>query len=163
MTSQLSKAAERLFCSLFVAPLLRSLSYGEFQFAYTPGRGARDAILFFVLTWLVAFSNGQRVAVYCSDVSGAFDRVSSDRLMGKLASSGIHPRILAVLNDWLAPQNARVVVKRLLFRRYSHGQHGIPRHCLGTMFVEFILCRRTSTNRSVTFSRGNICRRFKRF
>ena len=48
LTSQMSKAAERLLCSLFVPPLLRSLSYGVFQFAYTPGRGARDAILYFI-------------------------------------------------------------------------------------------------------------------
>ena len=109
LTSQLSKAVERFICTLFLPPLQRTLSFGQFQFAYMPGRGARDAILFIVLSWLRAFGAGQRVALYCSDVAGAFDRVPAERLSAKLASSEIHPKHLAVLADWLEPRSARVV------------------------------------------------------
>ena len=109
LTSQLSKAVERFICSIFLPPLYRDLSFGAFQFAYTPGRGARDAILFVTMSWLSAFGAGQRVALYCSDVAGAFDRVSAERLLAKRASSDLHPKILIVLEDWLAPRSAYVV------------------------------------------------------
>eukprot|EP00959_Pyramimonas_sp_CCMP1952_P393902 8253593-Pyramimonas_sp.AAC.1 len=61
------------------------------------------------MCWLRAFGEGRRVALYCSDVAGAFDRVSAGRLLDKLASSDIHPEIIAVLADWLAPRSAYVV------------------------------------------------------
>ena len=63
-----------------------------------------------VLTWLRAMAQGNRIAVYCSDVSGAFDRVPADRLLDKLRVRGVHERILAVLRSWLAPRSAAVVV-----------------------------------------------------
>ena len=110
LTAQISKAAERLFSSLFVPRLFHELRFGEHQFAYTPGRGARDALLFLVMSWLRAFAMRQRVAVYCSDVAGAFDRVSATRLCAKLAAACLPASLLAVLKDWLSARSARVVV-----------------------------------------------------
>ena len=106
LTAQISKAAERLLAELFTPHLLRTVGTG---FAYTPGRGARDAILYFILEWITAFSQRYRIAVYCSDVSGAFDKVPSRRLLLKLERAGVHPRILAVLESWLVARRAQVV------------------------------------------------------
>ena len=36
----------------------------------------RWLVAFLVLTWIDAIARGKRVAVYCSDVAGAFDRMS---------------------------------------------------------------------------------------
>eukprot|EP00969_Alexandrium_andersonii_P066713 2941370-Alexandrium_andersonii.AAC.1 len=49
----------------------------------------------FLLVWLEALGAGHRVAVYCSDVSGAFDKVSTERLPAKLRSAIPHPKILS--------------------------------------------------------------------
>eukprot|EP00969_Alexandrium_andersonii_P281732 12454562-Alexandrium_andersonii.AAC.1 len=84
-------------------------AFGHSQFAYCPGRGARDAILVFVLTWLSALAAGHRVAVYCSDVSGAVDKVCASRLVSKLRAAQLHPRILRVLESWLGPRSATVI------------------------------------------------------
>ena len=46
----------------------------------------------------------------CSDVSGAFDRVSTERLLAKLQNSGVHPKIVKVLQSWLGERSASVVV-----------------------------------------------------
>ena len=70
LTPQLSKAAERLIGSLFLPFLHFSCAFGASQFAYTPGRGARDALLYYVLSWICAINFGKKVAIYCSDVSG---------------------------------------------------------------------------------------------
>eukprot|EP00969_Alexandrium_andersonii_P303127 13399189-Alexandrium_andersonii.AAC.1 len=56
-------------------------------------------------------AQGHAVAVYCADVSGAFDRVPADRLCGKLAAAGVDRALLRVLASWLARRSARVVVQ----------------------------------------------------
>ncbi len=60
---------------------------------------------------MTALEDGKRVGLYCSDVSGAFDRVPAERLLRKLAATGLHPRLLAVLQSWLGDRSAVVVVK----------------------------------------------------
>ena len=58
----------------------------------------------------LAISRGFRVGLYCSDVAGAFDRVPSERLLSKLRAKGVHPKILKLLEDWLASRCALVIV-----------------------------------------------------
>jgi hypothetical protein len=110
LTSQLSKAVERVLRSFFKPFLLKNVAFGENQFAYTPERGARDALAHLLITWSSAMSKGRKVAVYCSDVSGAFDRVKLCRLAAKLKAKRIHPKIIEVLVSWLRNRKARVVV-----------------------------------------------------
>ena len=50
------------------------------------------------------------VRLYCSDVSGAFDRVCEARLADKLRRLGLHPQIFGLLLSWLAPRTSVVVV-----------------------------------------------------
>lgn len=90
--------------------LIRTGSFGQNQFAYTPGRGARDVLAMLLLTWLPALASGKRIAVYCSDVTGAFDRVELKRLVAKMKAKKLHPKIVAVLTSWLRQRVAHVVV-----------------------------------------------------
>ena len=89
LTSQLSKLVERILRGLFL-PTLERNAFGTFQFAYRSGRGARDAIAFYVLSWIEAFNHGQKIGLYASDVSGAFDKVSASLLLYKLEAFGLH-------------------------------------------------------------------------
>jgi hypothetical protein len=50
------------------------------------------------------------VGVFCSDVSGAFDRVSMERLTSKLELTGLHPDAVRFLTSWLADRTSRVVL-----------------------------------------------------
>ena len=52
----------------------------------------------------------RKIAVYCSDVAGAFDRVNKDRFIAKLAAKKVHPTIIAVIGYWLRNRTAKVVV-----------------------------------------------------
>jgi hypothetical protein len=85
-------------------------SFGHNQFAYTPGRGARDALAVLVLTWARALAATHKVAVYCSDVSGAFDRVRGERIIAKLKTNKLHPDIISALSSWLRQRTSRIVV-----------------------------------------------------
>jgi hypothetical protein len=110
LTAQLSKAMERLLGVLFTPFLTKNVSYGPNQFAYMTGRGARDALAYMVLVWVQALALGRKVAVYCSDVSGAFDRVRVRRLLEKLKAKNLHPDMIAVVESWLRDRRAHVVV-----------------------------------------------------
>ena len=80
------------------------------QFAYEKEKGARDALAYIVLTWIVALNSRCKIGVYCSDVSGAFDRVSTETLLKKLEAKGIHPFLLKLAASWLQSRKASVLV-----------------------------------------------------
>ncbi len=110
LTSQVSKACERILSDLFQPHFEKAGLYGPRQFAYMKGRGHRDALLLNVLQWLLWLELGNIVGLYCSDVSGAFDRVCKELLGYKLRSSGLPSRIVAVLESWLDDRVAEVIV-----------------------------------------------------
>ena len=110
LTAQLSKVVERLFL-LMVTPFIttRGLS-GLNQFAYTKKRGARDVLALLALKCVAILDKGRKVAIYCSDVAGAIDRVSSKRLLDKLEAKGIDSKVIKVIGSWLESRRASVVV-----------------------------------------------------
>ncbi len=110
LTSQVSKVVERTVGRLFLPKLQSDGVYGEKQFAYSTGRGHQDALALSVLSWLQSLEEGKMVALYCSDVSGAFDRVCEERIGEKLERSGLHPQVLKLLKSWLEPRSSVVVL-----------------------------------------------------
>ena len=110
LTAELAKVVERLILSLFEPYLAATMTFGENQFAYTKQRGARDALAQLVLTRIEALALGRKIGVYCSDVSGAFDRVKAERLVAKLRAAKVRPEIVAVIESWLRSRPAHVVV-----------------------------------------------------
>jgi hypothetical protein len=110
LTSQLSKATERFLGASFFPALENADAYGEHQFAYRKKRGARDVLAYVTLEWITALNDRCNVAVYCSDVSGAFDRVDTQRLTDKLKAAGLEERTVKVVNSWLQPRTGQVVV-----------------------------------------------------
>ena len=96
LTAQASKTMERILLSLFMPYVVKHGSFGPNQFAYTPERGARDAIAYGVLDWITALARGFKVDLCCSDVSGAFDRVDRNCLIEKLKVAKVHPALVAV-------------------------------------------------------------------
>ena len=48
---------------------------------------------------------------YCSDVSGAFDRVRAEKLLEKLRCKGVHPAFVDLAGSWLQQRSAQVVVE----------------------------------------------------
>lgn len=111
LTSQMSKATERIIGKFSQRFFEQSGAYGERQFAYSQGKSHRDALAVSVLTWLLALEKGHVVFLYCSDVSGAFDKVEAERMVAKLASLNLHPDVFAVLRSWLEPKPSSAVVE----------------------------------------------------
>ena len=111
LTAQLSKTVERVIGTMFEPFFILHGRYGRNQFAYQKKRGARDALAFLTLSWLWALSIGQKIAVYCSDVSGTLDKVRAERLIMKLQRAGVHPQLVDLLASWLRAREAYVVVE----------------------------------------------------
>ena len=83
--------------------------FGISQFVYSSDHSSRDALLFMVCSWLLAFASHDRVGLYCSDVSGAFDNVCRNMLIRKL-NGYFHGNLVHVLSSWLAPRKANICV-----------------------------------------------------
>ena len=110
LTTQLSKVCERLIQSLMHPHIERYRLPGRNQFAFSKGRGARDAIAYLVLSWISALNGRCKVGLYCSDVSGAFDRVDANILMEKLRKMLFCPQLLRLFQSWLRRRTGRVLV-----------------------------------------------------
>lgn len=96
---------------IFIVPLARNLPiFGINQFAYTQKRNRRDMIAFLILSWLIDFPNGRRVAFYRSDVTAAFDRVDSILLLQKLFKIKIHKKFYDVMKSWLRQRKAQIIL-----------------------------------------------------
>ena len=106
----MGKSAERLLQTSFTDFFSSAECSGENQFAYKKERGARDLLAFLVLTWILGFDSGRKFLLYCSDVAGAFDRVSAERLAHKLAAQGVPEDWVKLFRSWLRRRDARVVV-----------------------------------------------------
>ena len=110
LTAQLSKVVERLIKRMLDPYLERTVSYGYNQFAYRQKRGSRDVLALLMLEWLSIFDRRGKIGFYCSDVSGAFDKVDSRRLASKLRAKGINQRMVNILISWLEDRQAKVAV-----------------------------------------------------
>ena len=110
LTAQLSKVVERAV-GLVVTPWAESKDvYGPNQFAYGKGKGDKDTLTVNVCNWLLLMEQGHAVGLFCSDVSGAFDRVDSEKLRQKLLNSGLHVQVVELLASWLEDRVCQVVV-----------------------------------------------------
>ena len=130
LTPQLSKVLERVVGKTFLPWINRNNKFGDHQYAYGKGRSHRDALAVNVNSWLLKLEDKEIVALYCSDVSGAFDRVSRERLLRKLAVSGLHSKIVAFLDSWLADRVSVVIVG---------GESSIPRVLANSVFQGTVL------------------------
>ena len=63
-----------------------------------------------ICSWLLGLERGDMIGLYCADVSGAFDRLSHERLGDKLGLRGLHPDLLRFLHGWLEDRSSEVVV-----------------------------------------------------
>jgi hypothetical protein len=110
LTSILSKVAEKLIGEV-LRDFLKRTSYGENQWAFTPGLGARDLVTKLILEWILAVCSGKKIGAYLSDISGAFDRVFKPYLMAKLQAAGVGSLFLNFLDAYLSPRQGQVVVE----------------------------------------------------
>ena len=60
ITSQVSKVIERVL-GIHLFHVLIERAFGECQYAYRPKRGARDAVLLHVATWLKMLNDGNQI------------------------------------------------------------------------------------------------------
>ena len=97
LTCHLSKVVERVLGRIFLRWARDNNLFGPNQYAYTTARSHKDALTVNICSWLWSLESGNLVALYCSDVSGAFDRVRATRLKQKLRCSGLHPQVVLFL------------------------------------------------------------------
>ena len=110
LTRILSKLAEKVI-GFRLVPFLQRNAFGENQWGFSTGLGAKDLVTMLMMSWIFAVCRDMKVGAYLSDISGAFDRVFKVYLLAKLYAAGVGSRFLNFLESYLAPRTGRVVVQ----------------------------------------------------
>ena len=100
---------KRLLGSLVVTFVFLQMNVSPNQVAYQRALGARDALGYMVLTCMDGFNKKLKYAVYCPDVFGDFDRVSTRRMPDKLRAKSMRDDMMTVFEAWLAERKAVAV------------------------------------------------------
>ena len=110
LTPILSKIAEKVICKHLIK-YLQSTSYGEHQWAFTPGLSSKDLVTALMMSWIMLICKGFKIGGYLGDISGAFDRVCKEYLLAKLHAAGVGATYLNFLDSYLSPREAQVLVE----------------------------------------------------
>ena len=89
----------------------RTGAYGMDQWAFRPKRSCRDLVALLVLRWIWALDHGFKVAIFLSDISGAFDNVDRDILVAYLRNARVLETLCDFIEDYLAPRSATAIVQ----------------------------------------------------
>ena len=110
LTSILSKVSERIV-NIHLSKFFEATdAFGSTQWAFRKRRGCTDLVLLLICGWLRDFQARRRVGVFLSDISGAFDRVDSKKMIRKLRRAGVCEPLLGLLANYLEPRRANVAV-----------------------------------------------------
>ena len=110
MTAVLSKVVERVVLSVLGPYCQSTNAYGDSQFAFQKGVSCNDLVAALTCSWILAVENREKVGVYLSDISGAFDKVETGRLLAKLKAAGFNDELLRFLASYLEARRAVVLV-----------------------------------------------------
>jgi hypothetical protein len=110
LTTILSKMAEKVIGARLV-PFLKRYVFGDNQWAFTQGLGARDLVTMLMMSWILAVCSNKKIGAYLSDISGAFDRVFKIYMLAKLQAAGVGTEFLNFLDSYLSPRRGRVIVQ----------------------------------------------------
>ena len=102
---------EKMLARLLTSFLERTGAYGLDQWAFRPKRSCRDLVTLLVCRWIWAMDSGFKVAIYLSDIAGAFDRVDRDILISRLRAAGVSSAMIDLLSSYLAARQAVVIVQ----------------------------------------------------
>ena len=111
LTAVMSKTAERILATLLTSYFEASGAYGKTQWGFRKRRSCRDLVAMLTAKWILSFHRGKRVGVYLSDISGAFDRVSTPLLLRKLQKKGVAADLLRLLESYLQTRKSVVLVE----------------------------------------------------
>ena len=86
-------------------------AYRMDQLAFRPKRSCRDVVALLLLKWIWAIDYGFNIAIYFSDISGAFNKVDREILVIRLGITGASESLCDFIKDYLAPRSAVVIVQ----------------------------------------------------
>ena len=110
LTAVLSKVVERILARVPTLFFTQTGAYGRSHRAFQKKIGCKDFILVLIFRWLLACQRKHKVAIFLSDINGAFDKIHKDRLLLKLRRCGLCAKLLKFFSSYLDPRSAVVIV-----------------------------------------------------
>jgi hypothetical protein len=127
LTSTLCKLTERMIHSRLIIWLEQNHKLDRFQTAYRSGHSIEDQLMYFVEGVIDGFQHKptKRTAAIFLDMSAAFDKVWTNKLICKMAQVGIKDRALLWITSFLKRRRISVRVNQAYSR--SHRLYsGVP-------------------------------------
>ena len=110
MNCIMSKVIERVIGNPLIT-FLQARGFGGAQWAFRKHASSRDLVTASVARWVLRICQGCRIGIYLADISGAFDKVSRQLLLGKLERLGVASSFLDFLNSYLECREGYVAVE----------------------------------------------------
>ena len=110
LTPILSKVAEKILGTPIIQFLEETDAWGDAQFAFRKGRSSKDVLALVTSQWVLALVRRLKIAIYCGDIAGAFDRVKTLILLMKSEHRGLCDESLGFLESYFKPRKAVIVV-----------------------------------------------------
>ena len=90
--------------------LEKSDAWGDSQYAFRKDRSSKDVLALITTQWVLAIVRQVKIAIYCGDIAGAFDRVRTLILIAKCERRRLEKEPLEFPKSYLKPRKAVVVV-----------------------------------------------------
>ena len=108
--SILSKIIERHIHRLLFDHLCNHYPISAQQWGFLPGRSTSSALIYVIDDWLTQLDNRREVYSVFFDIRKAFDSVSHELLLSKLARIQVNPFIIEWIRSYLTNRSQKVVV-----------------------------------------------------
>ena len=77
-------------------PFLQDRAFGKAQFVYRKRHEARDAVMYYFLSWLAEINKDKNnVSIYCFDVFEVFDKIDAVLLLRKITSFSLNAKFVS--------------------------------------------------------------------
>ena len=125
LTSHVSKLMERIMTKWLLDELINRNFISPHQHGFLASRSVTTNLLTCLFDWVGALDNHESVDVIYLDIAKAFDTVSHPKLMHKLDSLNLPPKLTAWIKDFLTNRCQRVKIEQS-FSNESPVTSGVP-------------------------------------
>lgn len=156
LTSPFARIFEKIVKKRLVAHLEQNSVISVDQHGFTRGKSTVTQMLECFNDWTASLERQEAVDIIFFDFAKAFDKVSHCKLLSRLRTVGIHPRIISWISAYLKNRSFRVVVNGK-FSKEASAPSGVPQ---GSVLAPILFNIFTFDIPTIVSNLGGSCKMF---